>query len=96
MHGKAVICSRIGALPEIVEDRVTGLLFEAGNADDLTKKIRYLWEQPGLCDQMGMRGQEKVLEEYSSGKYYERTMAMYEKAIRLGRPGPTGRIRKRL
>ena len=42
LHGKPVICSRIGGLPEIVDDGVTGLLFEPGNAEDLAEKIRYL------------------------------------------------------
>lgn len=93
-HGKAVICSRMGALPEIVEDKVTGLLTEAGNADKLAEKIRYLWERPDLCERMGLAGQAKVVDEYSLEKYYERTMAMYEKALRLGQPGPAGRTRR--
>jgi len=93
-HEKAVICSRMGALPEIVEDQVTGLLFEAGNVDDLTKKIRYLWERPNLCGRMGLAGQAKIRDEYSPEKYYQRIMAAYEQALRLGRPGPVGRARR--
>jgi len=95
VHGKAVICSRIGALPEIVEDQVTGLLFEAGDPDDLAQKIRYLWDRPDLCDQMGLRGRAKVLDEYSSEKYYERTMAMYERALRPAQPGAISRTGRR-
>jgi len=83
-HGRAVICSRIGALPEIVVDGETGLCFEAGNADQLAEKIRYLWERPGLCREMGMAVRERVLREYSPGRYYERLMAAYEKAVTLG------------
>ena len=33
-------------------------------------------------------GQEKVLREYSPEKYYERLMAVYEKAIEIGPGGP--------
>ena len=88
LHGKAVVCSRIGGLPEIVEDGVTGLLFELGNAEELVDKIRYLWERPGLCQKMGRAGKEKALREYSQERYYERLTAVYEKAIKLGRGGP--------
>jgi len=88
MSGKAVIVSHIGGMAEIVEDGVTGLLFEPGNANDLTEKIRYLWERIDLCRKMGQAGREKALREYSQEKYYERLMAVYEKAISLGPAGP--------
>jgi glycosyltransferase involved in cell wall biosynthesis len=38
--GRAVIAPRIGGCPEVVEDGVTGFLFEAGNVDDLADKMR--------------------------------------------------------
>lgn len=88
LHAKPVVCSRIGGLPEIVDDGVTGLLSEPGNAEDLAGKIRYLWDRPALCREMGQAGREKVLREYSPEKYYERLMAVYEQAIALGPGGP--------
>lgn len=88
MHGKPVIASRIGGIPEIIDDGVTGLLFEPGNADDLAEKVRYLWERPKLCRQMGQAGREKVMREYSPERYYERLMAVYKRAIELGPGGP--------
>jgi len=89
LRGRPVIASRIGVLPEIVDDGVTGLLFEPGNADDLAKKIRYLWDNPGLCRKMGQAGRGKALREYSPEKYYERLMAVYKKTIELGPGGPS-------
>jgi len=83
LRGKPVICSRIGGLPEIVEDGVTGLLFQPGNAHDLQAKVRYLWERPELCKKLGQAGREKALCEYSAPKYYKNLMATYEKAIQL-------------
>ncbi len=83
IHGKPIICSRIGGLSEIVEDRITGLLFEPGNTEELSEKIRYLWERPDLCREMGQAGREKALREYSPVRYYERLMAAYDKARAL-------------
>ncbi len=86
MGAKPVVASHIGGIPEIVDDGVTGMLFEPGNAEDLAEKIQYLWDRPDLCRQMGEAGREKALREYSPAKYYERLMAVYEKAIKLGPP----------
>ena len=60
LHGKPVICSRIGGLPEIIEDNKTGLLFEPGNTKDLADKINFLWQKPDLCKKMGKAGQIKA------------------------------------
>jgi len=89
MMGKPVISSKIGGIPEIVDDGVTGLLCEPSNAKDLAEKIQYLWDRPQLCKQMGQAGREKALREYSPEKCYERLIAIYQKAIKLGpvRPG---------
>jgi glycosyltransferase involved in cell wall biosynthesis len=59
-EGIPVIASRIGGLPEIVEDGVTGLLFEPGNAKDLASKISRLWGDPALCRSMGLASHEKI------------------------------------
>ena len=85
---KPVVCSRIGGLPEIVDDGVTGMLFEPGNARDLAEKILYLWHRPDLCREMGRAARQKVLQEYSPEKYYDRLMALHKKAIELGPGGP--------
>jgi glycosyltransferase involved in cell wall biosynthesis len=83
-YGKPVICSRTGAFPEIVDCGAAGLLFETGNVEELAEKICYLWDNPDLCQKMGQAGREKTQGEYSPGRYYERLMAVYKKAIELG------------
>jgi glycosyltransferase involved in cell wall biosynthesis len=80
LQGRPVIASRIGGISEIIEDNITGLLFEAGNAEDLAGKIQYLWDNPELCRKMGRAGREKALLEYSPAAYHRRLMDVYEKA----------------
>jgi len=82
LHGKAIICSNIGGLPDIVDDGVTGLLVKPGNSKDLAEKIRYLWEHPDVCNKMGQAGRNKALKEYSGQKYYKRLMEVYNKALK--------------
>jgi glycosyltransferase involved in cell wall biosynthesis len=78
---KPVICSNIGGLPEIVDNGETGLLFEAGNSEDLADKILYLWDRPQLCKQMGEAGYSKLLREYTPSRYYERLWQVYQRAL---------------
>lgn len=50
MYGTPVIGSRMGGIPELIREGETGLLFEAGNADDLEEKLRCLLETPGALE----------------------------------------------
>ncbi len=79
--GTPVVCSRIGGLPEIIEDGVTGRLFTAGDAQACARAIGELWSNPALARQMGTAGQQKTRQEYTPQRYYERLMATYDAAM---------------
>ncbi len=83
--GVPVIASRIGGLPHVVEDRVTGLLFEPGNPEDLLQQLRRLWDDPQLCNRMGRAGHEKVMREFTEDAYFNNLMAVYQTAIQRSR-----------
>jgi glycosyltransferase involved in cell wall biosynthesis len=57
--GVPVVASRIGALPEIVADGVTGLLVTPGNTPELIRAIRRMEEDPQLRRKMGTAGQAR-------------------------------------
>ena len=82
-QGLPVIASRIGALPEIVEDGVTGFLFDPGKIKELMSKMKLLWENEDLCREMGKAARRKAMQDYSEDVYYKRLMAVYKKAIEI-------------
>ena len=43
-YGTPVIGADIGGIPELIENGVTGDTFTSGNTEELTVKIRELWE----------------------------------------------------
>ncbi|GAJ18088.1 unnamed protein product, partial [marine sediment metagenome] len=43
-----IVASNLGGMAEIVQDGVTGLLFEAGNTEDLSQKMVSLIDNPQL------------------------------------------------
>jgi glycosyltransferase involved in cell wall biosynthesis len=63
-HGLPVVCSRHGSMEEVVKDGVSGLHFEAGNADDLAEKVKQLLDDPERCEAMGKAARKQFLEHY--------------------------------
>lgn len=82
-HGKPVIGSNVGAIPEIIDDGITGLLFDPGGARDLSDKIRTLWDDEDRCRNLGVAGYKKARNEYSEKRYYQRLIDVYTKALQL-------------
>ena len=79
--GKPVIGSRMGGIPEQIDDGRTGLLFEMANADELTEKMRLLAENPEMRKKMGVAARKKVEEEYSLGAHCTKLMKIYEELL---------------
>ena len=57
---KAVLSSNVQALEEIIQDNITGLLFEKGNVHDLSEKLIQLIENSNLRSQLGKEGRNWV------------------------------------
>jgi glycosyltransferase involved in cell wall biosynthesis len=82
-HGLPIIASRIGSMQEIVEDGQTGLLFEKGNSEDLSRKIDLLWKDHDLCHKMSRACREKAIQAYSQEVHYTQLIALYNEAIQI-------------
>ena len=59
--GKPIIASRVGGLPELVEEDCTGWLFERGNAGELCAKLEAALANPTLRTQFGREAQRRAL-----------------------------------
>ncbi|MFQ5540472.1 MAG: glycosyltransferase family 4 protein [Candidatus Binatia bacterium] len=58
--GKPVVATRVGGLPELVDDPVTGLLVPPRDSWALARSISQLLSQKGLAQGMGGRARERV------------------------------------
>lgn len=83
--GKPIIASRIGVLPELIKDKVTGLLFEPGNVNDLVEKIRWMINHKAEAIEMGKRARVEFEDKYTADKNYELLMDIYQKAIEINK-----------
>ncbi|WP_162238719.1 glycosyltransferase [Pedobacter sp. Leaf194] len=69
--GKPVIGSNLGAIPETVVDSETGLLFSAGNEDELSKKIEVLYNDETLIDKLGANAKKHAGDLFDPQKHFE-------------------------
>lgn len=67
--GLPLIASRIGGLPEIIENGVTGFLFEAGDVSDLSSNLKQLMADSDLRRRMGWAAREKALKRFSRKRF---------------------------
>ncbi|MDO9583009.1 MAG: glycosyltransferase family 4 protein [Desulfomicrobium sp.] len=69
--GKAVIASRVGGIPEVVEENKTGLLFESENHSELAEKMRQFLDNPDMMQRMGDAGYHRAKDHFSPERYLE-------------------------
>jgi glycosyltransferase involved in cell wall biosynthesis len=74
-----IIASRVSAIPEVVQDGITGLLISPKSADDLSKAMTRLLIDPPLRKHMGLIGEDRLEQEFSVQKMVEQTLAVYHK-----------------
>ncbi len=80
-QGRPVITTRVGGLPELIEDRATGLLVPYGDVPALASALSTLLRSVDLGDAMGKRG--KVLaQDYRLDPLARRLDAIYEELLR--------------
>lgn len=62
---KPVIASSVGGIPEIVDDNITGLLYDPYDYKELAKKLEILYNDKKLRLNFGKNGRKKVERKYS-------------------------------
>lgn len=75
-----VVTTRIAGIPELVQDRESGLLCEPGDVEGLEAAIVELAASPELRLRMGQRGRERVLQEFGTHRNAERLLVSWERA----------------
>lgn len=81
-HGKPVIASSVGAIPEIVQDHVNGFLFPATDEESLATVIQkadqLTTEEYAVLSQ---RARQSVETRFGRKRYYEELMAVYDEVM---------------
>ncbi len=75
--GRPVVASDLGSRRELVEQGETGVLFPAGNVEQLRKAISFLVDRPELTAQMGITGRRFVEAQHAPEAHYRALMRLY-------------------
>jgi glycosyltransferase involved in cell wall biosynthesis len=75
--GRAVVASNVGGNPELVKEGETGLLFKAGDAEDLARQLRALAGQEDLRRRLGANAAAFVRTRFGKDISVERMEAVY-------------------
>ncbi len=78
---KPVIATNGGGVPEIVEDGVTGLLIPMGDPVAMADAIEFLLQNPEAAQQMGLRGRERALAQFTIQMTTRKVEAVYDQVL---------------
>ncbi len=73
----AVVASKIGGIPDIIENNTMGILVTPAKSTEITRAIEYLIDNPDTRKEYGKHLKEKVAKEFSAKEMVENTMRVY-------------------
>jgi len=74
---RPIVATRIGGIPEVVEDNVTGLLVEPKDAKALAAKTAALLDDRALAQRLGQAGRKQIEAKYSLDAMGELLLKLY-------------------
>ncbi|HEY2645431.1 MAG TPA: glycosyltransferase [Candidatus Acidoferrales bacterium] len=80
-HSKPVIGGAHGGIPDIVEDGVTGLLVQHGDAERLAQALESLLSNPSRAREMGARGRDRLEKTFSFAQFQSRLMQLLDSVL---------------
>ncbi len=88
--GIPVVATRVGSIPEVLQDGEAGLLVATAELPALVSAIELLVANPTLRRALGSRGRERVRKAYGALTMYEAYAEIYHAAVFGGENGVAG------
>lgn len=87
--GRAVVCTDVPGCRDIVRHGINGLLVPVKNPLALAHAIETLTSDPNLRSEMGMRGRQIAIREFSQDEVGKQTLELYSKVLAASAPMAT-------
>ena len=78
--GTPVVAFPTGALPEIIQDGVTGRIAKDKSAEALAETLEWMLESPERIAEFGQNARQQSLERFDPNKLLEQTLSVYEQS----------------
>jgi glycosyltransferase involved in cell wall biosynthesis len=79
--GRPVMASRAGAVPEMIEDGVTGFLIDIDTVENAVAVLKSVYNNPDKMRAMGEQAKRKARENYQARSVAVKTLAFYEEIL---------------
>jgi glycosyltransferase involved in cell wall biosynthesis len=80
--GLPVVASNVSAIPEVVEDGVSGWLVDPGDAPALARALSSALADPAERRRRGEAGRQRLLERFALPRMIDETLAVYAEVLR--------------
>jgi glycosyltransferase involved in cell wall biosynthesis len=80
-QGTPVVATRGGGVPEIIQDGVSGLMYEIGNVEELQDRIRDILDNETLRLALRRNGPERVKEKFSIAHTSQKIELIYDQLL---------------
>lgn len=81
VQGVPAVVTRVGGMPELVEDGVCGLVVPPRDPKALAGAIAELAADPGRCRAMGEQAHRRIVEKFNTETTVEQTLALYRSVL---------------
>ena len=79
--GRPVVATRVGGVPDVVQEGEDGFLVEPGATDELAERLAQLARDPALRERMGRTGRERVLPRYAVERLVDDVDRLYRSLL---------------
>ena len=79
--GRPVVATRVGGVPDVVQEGVDGFLVETGDTEALAQQLAVLARDPGLRTRMGEAGRERILRRYAVDRLIDDIDLLYRSLL---------------
>lgn len=84
--GTAVVATKVGGIPEVVEDGKSGFLIDYGDWENLKQKVEQLLDDLSLAKKMGVAGWQRVVKNFDTEKVVDRLEKIYGEILANSSP----------
>lgn len=81
MAGVCPLVADTGANPELVKDKITGVIYKGNDGEDFRRCLEYLLDNPDKTEEMSNRAKEDAAERFMVTRMQEQVYEVYLKAI---------------
>jgi len=87
-YGKPVISTKVGGVPELIENMKEGILIAPADSNELAEKIIWMTQNKNKAAEFGINAKEKIKKSFSIEKMIAETELIYQNLLKAGNNEP--------